>query len=161
MLEVFFYLHSTLTDEKSVVVQVCNCNLTSVCKDFTCFSLRDYTKSIFFSCRRIIWLGDLNYRINLSYEKTRELVSKKEWSKLAEKDQVHFFFLFRYVVLLKLSLLIDNVCLISSHICLLVPAYIDHEIHCGFVLVLCYSLFLLTDLCVQILGQYLRQIPIS
>ncbi|KAK9943731.1 hypothetical protein M0R45_009331 [Rubus argutus] len=37
---------------------------------------------------RIIWLGDLNYRINLSYEKTRELVSKKEWSKLAEKDQL-------------------------------------------------------------------------
>lgn len=160
-MEIFFYLHYTLTDEKSVVVQVYNCNFTTVCKDFTCFSLRDYTKSTFFSCRRIIWLGDLNYRINLSYEKTRELVSKKEWSKLAEKDQVQFFFLFRYIVLLKLSLLIDNMCLISSHICLLVPAYIDHEIHSGFVLVLCYSLFLLTDLCVQILGQYLRQIPIS
>ncbi|PIA47859.1 hypothetical protein AQUCO_01400447v1 [Aquilegia coerulea] len=37
---------------------------------------------------RIIWLGDLNYRINLSYEKTRELISKKEWSKLSEKDQL-------------------------------------------------------------------------
>ncbi|KAL5718576.1 phosphoinositide 5-phosphatase [Ranunculus cassubicifolius] len=37
---------------------------------------------------RIIWFGDLNYRINLSYEKTRELISKKEWSKLAEKDQL-------------------------------------------------------------------------
>ncbi|XP_021604513.1 type IV inositol polyphosphate 5-phosphatase 3 isoform X3 [Manihot esculenta] len=37
---------------------------------------------------RIIWLGDLNYRINLSYEKTRELISRKEWSKLVEKDQL-------------------------------------------------------------------------
>lgn len=41
-----------------------------------------------FFCRRIIWLGDLNYRINLPYEKTRELISKKQWSKLAESDQV-------------------------------------------------------------------------
>ncbi|KAK3426173.1 hypothetical protein EUGRSUZ_F02685 [Eucalyptus grandis] len=37
---------------------------------------------------KIIWLGDLNYRINLSYEKTRELISKKEWSKLIERDQL-------------------------------------------------------------------------
>ncbi|XP_022990278.1 type IV inositol polyphosphate 5-phosphatase 3 isoform X2 [Cucurbita maxima] len=37
---------------------------------------------------RIIWLGDLNYRINLLYEKTRDLISRKEWSKLAESDQL-------------------------------------------------------------------------
>lgn len=37
---------------------------------------------------RIIWLGDFNYRINLSYEKTRELISKKKWSELLEKDQL-------------------------------------------------------------------------
>ncbi|XP_057502766.1 type IV inositol polyphosphate 5-phosphatase 3-like isoform X1 [Actinidia eriantha] len=37
---------------------------------------------------RIIWLGDLNYRINLSYEKTRELISKKDWTKLVESDQL-------------------------------------------------------------------------
>ncbi|KAJ6405506.1 hypothetical protein OIU84_013468 [Salix udensis] len=37
---------------------------------------------------RIIWLGDLNYRINLSYDKTLELISKKEWSKLVEGDQL-------------------------------------------------------------------------
>ncbi|GAB2244961.1 hypothetical protein Droror1_Dr00000454 [Drosera rotundifolia] len=37
---------------------------------------------------RIIWLGDLNYRINLSYEKARELISKKDWSKLVEWDQL-------------------------------------------------------------------------
>lgn len=41
-------------------------------------------------CRRIIWLGDLNYRINLPYDQTRELISKKDWSKLAERDQVRF-----------------------------------------------------------------------
>ncbi|THG18250.1 hypothetical protein TEA_017194 [Camellia sinensis var. sinensis] len=38
--------------------------------------------------RRIIWLGDLNYRINLSYEKTRQLISEKDWSKLVESDQL-------------------------------------------------------------------------
>lgn len=38
--------------------------------------------------RNIIWLGDLNYRINLSYEKAHELIARKEWKKLAEKDQV-------------------------------------------------------------------------
>ncbi|XP_024010001.1 type I inositol polyphosphate 5-phosphatase 1 isoform X2 [Eutrema salsugineum] len=37
---------------------------------------------------RIIWLGDLNYRINLSYKKTHELIARKEWKKLAEKDQL-------------------------------------------------------------------------
>ncbi|CAN8239379.1 unnamed protein product [Cochlearia groenlandica] len=37
---------------------------------------------------RIIWLGDLNYRLSLSYEKTRDLISKKEWSQLLEHDQL-------------------------------------------------------------------------
>ncbi|XP_004489919.1 type IV inositol polyphosphate 5-phosphatase 3-like isoform X2 [Cicer arietinum] len=37
---------------------------------------------------RIIWLGDLNYRINLPDVETKALISKKQWSKLAEKDQL-------------------------------------------------------------------------
>ncbi|KAL6609583.1 hypothetical protein ACP70R_039552 [Stipagrostis hirtigluma subsp. patula] len=37
---------------------------------------------------RIIWLGDLNYRINLSYERAHELISKKDWDALFEKDQL-------------------------------------------------------------------------
>ncbi|CAA0841998.1 DNAse I-like superfamily protein [Striga hermonthica] len=37
---------------------------------------------------RIIWLGDLNYRINLSYDQTRNLISRKDWSKLLEADQL-------------------------------------------------------------------------
>ncbi|CAN1235248.1 Type IV inositol polyphosphate 5-phosphatase 3 [Linum perenne] len=37
---------------------------------------------------RIVWLGDLNYRINLSYEKTRELIADKQFSALAEYDQI-------------------------------------------------------------------------
>ncbi|KAK9271416.1 hypothetical protein L1049_027006 [Liquidambar formosana] len=37
---------------------------------------------------RIIWLGDLNYRLNLSYEKVLELISRKEWPKLVERDQL-------------------------------------------------------------------------
>ena len=50
----------------------------------------DNTFSISASFRRMIWLGDLNYRINLPYEKARELISKKKWSELVESDQVHF-----------------------------------------------------------------------
>ncbi|KAG9157369.1 hypothetical protein Leryth_005016 [Lithospermum erythrorhizon] len=37
---------------------------------------------------RIIWLGDLNYRINLPYENTRELISNEDWAKLADGDQL-------------------------------------------------------------------------
>ncbi|XP_076899108.1 type IV inositol polyphosphate 5-phosphatase 3-like [Bidens hawaiensis] len=37
---------------------------------------------------RIIWLGDLNYRFNLSYEETRDLISKNAWSQLLESDQL-------------------------------------------------------------------------
>ncbi|XP_023770858.1 type IV inositol polyphosphate 5-phosphatase 3 isoform X1 [Lactuca sativa] len=37
---------------------------------------------------RIIWLGDLNYRLNLSYDKTRDLISKNRWPKLSEYDQL-------------------------------------------------------------------------
>ncbi|KAI0493824.1 hypothetical protein KFK09_023949 [Dendrobium nobile] len=37
---------------------------------------------------KIFWLGDLNYRIDLPYEKTHELISRKEWSKLVEGDQL-------------------------------------------------------------------------
>ena len=33
-------------------------------------------------------LGDLNYRISLPEDMTRELVEQKEWNKLLEKDQV-------------------------------------------------------------------------
>lgn len=41
-----------------------------------------------FDHERIFWLGDLNYRINLPYNETRQLISKEEWSELIEKDQL-------------------------------------------------------------------------
>ncbi|RCV24980.1 hypothetical protein SETIT_5G129900v2 [Setaria italica] len=37
---------------------------------------------------RIFWLGDLNYRLDVSYERAHELISTKSWSKLAETDQL-------------------------------------------------------------------------
>lgn len=37
---------------------------------------------------RIIWLGDLNYRLNLSYERTHDLISKQDWEELFKKDQL-------------------------------------------------------------------------
>ncbi|CAN1258584.1 Type I inositol polyphosphate 5-phosphatase 10 [Linum perenne] len=38
---------------------------------------------------RIIWLGDLNYRIALNYSETRKLVERNDWNALFDKDQVH------------------------------------------------------------------------
>ncbi|XP_048620914.1 type I inositol polyphosphate 5-phosphatase 4-like isoform X1 [Brassica napus] len=37
---------------------------------------------------RVIWLGDLNYRIALSYRCTKALVEMRNWSALLEKDQL-------------------------------------------------------------------------
>jgi hypothetical protein len=42
----------------------------------------------FFSSSRMIWLGDLNYRVSLSYEETRTLLEENDWDTLLEKDQV-------------------------------------------------------------------------
>ncbi|PSS36704.1 Type I inositol polyphosphate 5-phosphatase [Actinidia chinensis var. chinensis] len=38
---------------------------------------------------RIIWLGDLNYRVSLSYEETRLLLEDNDWDSLLEKDQLN------------------------------------------------------------------------
>lgn len=38
----------------------------------------------------MIWLGDLNYRISLSYEDTKKLLTENNWDALFEKDQVNF-----------------------------------------------------------------------
>ncbi|PWA82547.1 endonuclease/exonuclease/phosphatase [Artemisia annua] len=37
---------------------------------------------------RIIWLGDLNYRIALSYRSAKALVKMQNWRALLEKDQL-------------------------------------------------------------------------
>ncbi|CAN6362125.1 unnamed protein product [Urochloa humidicola] len=37
---------------------------------------------------RVIWLGDLNYRIGLSYSEAKKLVEANDWSTLFEKDQL-------------------------------------------------------------------------
>ncbi|KAF4400036.1 hypothetical protein G4B88_021250 [Cannabis sativa] len=38
---------------------------------------------------RIIWLGDLNYRISLSYSDTRKLLEAKNWDALFDNDQLN------------------------------------------------------------------------
>ncbi|CAN6478112.1 unnamed protein product [Victoria cruziana] len=37
---------------------------------------------------RVVWLGDLNYRIALSYSETRKLLEENDWDSLLEKDQL-------------------------------------------------------------------------
>ncbi|KAM7271476.1 hypothetical protein ACFE04_030690 [Oxalis oulophora] len=38
---------------------------------------------------RVIWLGDLNYRMALSYDKTRALLEENDWETLLESDQLN------------------------------------------------------------------------
>ncbi|CAM8904916.1 unnamed protein product [Rhodiola kirilowii] len=38
---------------------------------------------------RVIWLGDLNYRVALSYEETRHLLEDNNWDTLLGKDQLN------------------------------------------------------------------------
>ncbi|KAI3451131.1 hypothetical protein Pfo_007796 [Paulownia fortunei] len=38
---------------------------------------------------RVIWLGDLNYRVGLSYEEARLLLEDNNWDSLLEKDQLN------------------------------------------------------------------------
>ncbi|XAR72389.1 Inositol-polyphosphate 5-phosphatase [Bertholletia excelsa] len=42
---------------------------------------------------RVIWLGDLNYRIHLAEATTRSLVKKKQWSILLQNDQLRSEFM--------------------------------------------------------------------
>ncbi|KAK4417169.1 Type I inositol polyphosphate 5-phosphatase 5 [Sesamum alatum] len=37
---------------------------------------------------RVIWLGDLNYRVGVSYEEARLLLEDNDWNSLLEKDQL-------------------------------------------------------------------------
>ena len=43
------------------------------------------------SCSQVIWLGDLNYRIALSYRAAKALVEMRNWKALLENDQVHVY----------------------------------------------------------------------
>lgn len=55
---------------------------------------------------RVIFLGDLNYRISLPEEKTRLLVESKKWNILLENDQVIIYIcIFFYVLKVVNSLL--------------------------------------------------------
>lgn len=49
----------------------------------------DYVRNVYSS--RIIWFGDLNYRISLSHDDAKRLVEKRDWPALFNKDQVISF----------------------------------------------------------------------
>ena len=53
-----------------------------------------FTKFLVFNdTRRVIWFGDLNYRIALSYSEARKLLEENAWDALLDKDQVVYGYL--------------------------------------------------------------------
>ncbi|KAJ0920842.1 putative inositol-polyphosphate 5-phosphatase [Helianthus annuus] len=56
----------------------------------TCFNSmsKDALPKSIMDHERILWLGDLNYRLSLPYEETCDLISKNAWPKLLESDQL-------------------------------------------------------------------------
>ncbi|KAH9317469.1 hypothetical protein KI387_019238, partial [Taxus chinensis] len=50
--------------------------------------LRAWSQGSISISSRVIWLGDLNYRLALHYAETKRLVGKNDWEALLEKDQL-------------------------------------------------------------------------
>jgi hypothetical protein len=48
---------------------------------------------LYICCSRVIWLGDLNYRIALSYRAAKALVEMQNWRALLENDQACFTYI--------------------------------------------------------------------
>ncbi|KAJ8448992.1 LOW QUALITY PROTEIN: hypothetical protein Cgig2_004047 [Carnegiea gigantea] len=48
---------------------------------------------------RVIWLGDLNYRIALSYRSAKALVEMRNWKALLENDQAFLLLVFELIIL--------------------------------------------------------------
>lgn len=65
-------------------------NLSSVLYIYCLLFLGLKSDSVFLNNgdSRVIWLGDLNYRIALSYSDTRKLLEGNDWDALLGKDQV-------------------------------------------------------------------------
>jgi hypothetical protein len=61
---------------------------------------------LFSWCSRIIWLGDLNYRIALSYRSAKALVEMRNWRELLENDQACYLFLYKQCALLSYVLIL-------------------------------------------------------
>lgn len=45
-------------------------------------------------CSRVIWLGDLNYRLSLSELETWKLVKLSDWESLIKLDEVYTFYIY-------------------------------------------------------------------
>lgn len=51
-------------------------------------------------CSKIIWLGDLNYRLTASCRETHDLLEKNDWQTLLEKDQVRKKITVFYIIII-------------------------------------------------------------
>lgn len=49
----------------------------------------------------MIWFGDLNYRVALSYDETRVLLEDNDWDALLEKDQVCHLYPIKQLIMMR------------------------------------------------------------
>ncbi|KAL9999434.1 putative inositol-polyphosphate 5-phosphatase [Helianthus debilis subsp. tardiflorus] len=86
----FCFLCTHLTSgERDIDIAKRNADVQEISKR-TCFNSlsKDALPKSIMDHERILWLGDFNYRLSLSYEETCDLISKNAWPKLLESDQL-------------------------------------------------------------------------
>ncbi|RWR78462.1 Type I inositol polyphosphate 5-phosphatase 5 [Cinnamomum micranthum f. kanehirae] len=77
----------SMTFHKTSFCFVC-CHLASGEKEGDELKRNADVAEILKSTHQVIWLGDLNYRIALSYEETRVLLEANDWDALLRRDQL-------------------------------------------------------------------------
>jgi hypothetical protein len=64
------------------------CNAQTFSQTLHCQNVLLTNDELICKSSRVIWLGDLNYRVALSYDETKTLMGENDWDTLLEKDQV-------------------------------------------------------------------------
>jgi hypothetical protein len=83
-----FFVGFTRVYALNFVSEKC-CNILSCASfSFIQMSVASYDDFSYSRCSRVIWLGDLNYRLALSDEETWRYVRCRDWESLLLNDQV-------------------------------------------------------------------------
>jgi len=100
LLRQFWNMSKPLISTMHFILGDCKCKQNSLLSANLCAS--EKLNFWFNWCSRIIWLGDLNYRIALSYRAAKALVEMHDWKTLLENDQACYYFVSSQVILIDL-----------------------------------------------------------